>query len=59
MALPPFDEHGNLPAGRHEAVVDDVVERLVGASRLCGERWEDYFGHDRDGRERGFVVVPG
>lgn len=28
------------------------------ATRLCGARWEDYFGHDRDGNERGFVVVP-
>lgn len=159
MALPSFDEHGNLPPGRHEADVDDVFKQLIGAyddsatrtgigaywrthraavaglvplheqwlagsfttaktdpadvdvvsvidgpaydelgterqlvvrmllaghyteqfwacdvyplltypeghqahqaSRLCGERWEDYFGHDRDGRERGFVVVPG
>lgn len=29
------------------------------ASRITAERWLDYFGHDRDGRERGLVVVGG
>lgn len=27
-------------------------------SRIAAERWEDYFGHDRDGNECGFVEVP-
>ena len=27
--------------------------------RIAAERWEDYFGHDRDGNECGFVEVPG
>ena len=26
--------------------------------RIAVERWEDYFGHDRDGNECGFVEVP-
>ncbi len=29
MALPDFDEHGNLPPGRHEASVDEVRATLV------------------------------
>jgi hypothetical protein len=27
--------------------------------RIAAERWEDYFGHDRDGNECGFVEVAG
>ncbi|HVL99006.1 MAG TPA: hypothetical protein VM324_06925 [Egibacteraceae bacterium] len=26
--------------------------------RIACERWEDYFGHDRDGSPKGFLVVP-
>ena len=28
-------------------------------SRLAADRWRGYFGHDRDGNDRGFVVVEG
>ena len=30
-----------------------------GLSQIALERWEDYFGHDRDGNECGFVEVAG
>lgn len=31
MGLPDFDDDGNLPAGHHDATVDQVEEALVGA----------------------------
>lgn len=31
MGLPDFDDHGNLPAGHHEATLEEVSEALVQA----------------------------
>jgi len=50
MAIPDFDQHGNLPPGRHEATVEEVRDRLVTpfeASATRGAIFE-WWRHHRD-----------
>ncbi len=56
MAVPPFDDHGNLPPGQHDATVDDVRAALVDPFVESHSRRAifDWWTHLRDGlRELG------